>query len=241
MSRQRTETTLSQTDQSHPRNWKYSSPTAPGFHEVISPNNSPCSQTWIFRLNLRKGEWFSLRQDGLELNAGIIAGSISVQAGGDREDLSKLDSFYLPAGECAVLTAHEDTVLYMGGGPYEGIGQYFVRRYEPDMPLGEIHQVHGNPPFQREIFMTLNQEVAASRLICGFTSGASGMWTSWPPHQHSGYLEEVYCYYDLPAPKFALHLSSRVPNEIEAVHPVSDGDFVIIPEGYHPTVAMPGA
>jgi 5-deoxy-glucuronate isomerase len=66
------------------------------------------------------------------------------------------------------------------------------------------------------------------------------MWTSWPPHQHTEDLEEVYCYFDLPTPRFALHLSSRTPGIIEAVHPVSTGDFVIIPEGYHPTVGSPG-
>lgn len=89
--------------------------------------------------------------------------------------------------------------------------------------------------------MTLNQETPASRMINGLTWGAPGMWTSWPPHQHSADLEEVYCYFDLAPPEFALHLSSRSPGVIEAVHPVSTGDFVIIPEGYHPTVGSPGA
>ncbi|MBN1639696.1 MAG: 5-deoxy-glucuronate isomerase [Anaerolineae bacterium] len=40
--------------------------------------------------------------------------------------------------------------------------------------------------------------------------------------------------------KYALHLSSRIPGAVEAVHPVSTGDCVISPEGYHPTVGMPG-
>lgn len=51
----------------------------------------------------------------------------------------------------------------------------------------------------------------------------------------------MYCYLDLDRPKFALHLSSRVPGVVEAVHPVSTGDCVVVPEGYHPTVGVPGA
>jgi 5-deoxy-glucuronate isomerase len=88
--------------------------------------------------------------------------------------------------------------------------------------------------------MTVGQTDEASRLICGITSGDEGMWTSWPPHQHTKDLEEVYCYFDIPKPKFALHLSSRESGKVEFVHPVSTGDCVIIPEGYHPTVGMPG-
>jgi 5-deoxy-glucuronate isomerase len=89
--------------------------------------------------------------------------------------------------------------------------------------------------------MTINQETPGSRLICGITESEDGKWTSWPPHQHTKDLEEVYCYFDIPKPAFALHLASRKPGEVEAVHPVSDGDCVIVPEGYHPTVGMPGA
>ena len=88
--------------------------------------------------------------------------------------------------------------------------------------------------------MTISQEDPGSRLICGITEGEPGQWTSWPPHQHSNDLEEIYCYFDIPHPKFALHLSSRKAGEVEEVYPVSSGDFVIVPEGYHPTVGMPG-
>ena len=115
-----------------------------------------------------------------------------------------------------------------------------MRKYDLTLPLGNIHQTHGKPPYQREVFMTLAQEDLGSRLICGITEGEPGKWTSWPPHQHSKDLEEIYCYFDIPKPKFALHLSSRKPGEIEEVYPVSSGDFVIVPEGYHPTVGMPG-
>jgi 5-deoxy-glucuronate isomerase len=225
-----------------PRNWRYPSTDEPGIQLVVSPYNSACIATWAYRLNLNAGESFTLNHSELELNGAVIKGKVSVEHGGDGSSaLNKLDSFYLPGGDEAKIQARDAAVLYIGGAEYHGVGTFFVRRYEPDLPLGEIHQIHGQPPYEREVFMTVNQEVDASRLIDGFTWGADGMWTSWPPHQHSADLEEVYCYFDLTPPSFALHLSSREAGTVEAVHPVSTGDFVLVPEGYHPTVSSPGS
>ena len=225
----------------HPREWKYSSSHESGLHLVISPENSACKTTWAYRLNLSSGESHSLSDQTLELNAAIIQGEIELTRNGKSTELGKLDSFYLPANDTVVIKALKEAVLFIGGAPYEGIGEFFIRPFDPDMALGEIHQIHGEPPYQREVFMTLNPETPASRMINGFTWGESGMWTSWPPHQHTEDLEEIYCYFDLPSPEFALHLCSRIPGKIEAVHPVSTGDFVAVPEGYHPTVGSPGA
>lgn len=223
-----------------PKDWCYESPTTPGLHLVVSPHNSALKVTSVYRLNLPRGEVHTLSDQRLELNAAVIEGSVTAKGAAGEGALSRLDSLYLPAGAEATLEATEDAVLYVGGAPFEGLGRPFIRRYEPDMPLGEIHQIHGEAPYEREVFMVLNQETDASRMINGFTWGAPGMWTSWPPHQHSEHLEEVYCYFDIPAPRFALHVSSRRAGDVEAVHPVRTGDFVVIPEGYHPTVGTPG-
>ncbi len=228
----------------HPKDWKYESPDEPGYHVVVSPDNSPCAVTWIFRLNLEAGQSYRLGSKDLELNGLVIAGSARLQHGPDGSssaELGKFGSFYLPGGDEAEVAATADLAMYVGGGPYEGVGSFFVRALDLSLPLGEVHQIHGEPPYQREVFMTVNPETPASRMINGITWGQDGRWTSWPPHQHTADLEEVYCYLDLDPPKFALHLSSRVPGAIEAVHPVSTGDCVIVPEGYHPTVGMPGA
>lgn len=223
------------------QHWKYPSPDTAGLHEVISPDNSDCKITWIYRLNLPAGEQQPLHWPDREANLAVIDGRASVTVDGRTEPLGRLDSLYLPGDTQATVSADEELTAYVGAGPWDGVGELLVRRYDPDWPLGEVRQVHGRPPFRRDVFMTLNQEQPASRLICGFTWGDDGGWTSWPPHQHTKDLEEVYCYFDLPTPAFALHLGYRNPGELETVHPVSTGDCVVIPEGYHPTVAMPGA
>lgn len=219
---------------------KFTSSQKPGFHTVITPENSPCRYLWLFRLNLESGGSHRLEGGELELSAAVIHGTVGICVGDVQEQLQRFDSFYVPGGIEAAIVAREPSVLYIGGAPCEGIGAFFTRRYDPNMPFGKIRQLQGTPPFRREVFMTVDQEVAASRLISGFTWGDEGQWTSWPPHQHDDQLEEVYCYFDIPSPKFALHISYTEPGLIEQVHPVSTGDCVVIPRGYHPTVAMPG-
>jgi len=221
-------------------NWKFESPESPGFHVVVSPENSDCRTTWGFRLNLGKGSEYQLIDENLELNGAVISGNAILQFEDNEYLLSERNSFYLPAKNMVILKAQSNLIMYFGGAPFEGKGIFFVRKYDLTLPLGNIHQIHGKPPYQREVFMTIAQEDTGSRLICGITEGEPGKWTSWPPHQHSKDLEEIYCYFDIPKPKFALHLSSRYSGEIEEVYPVSTGDFVIVPEGYHPTVGMPG-
>jgi 5-deoxy-glucuronate isomerase len=196
--------------------------------------------TWILRLNLAAHQRHTICEEAIELNGLVFAGEATLVRGGERYALAKYDSFYLPAGDEVEVVASADLSMFLGGGPDEGVGSFFVRPLDLTLPIGDVHQIHGEPPYRREVFMTVNPETPASRMINGITWGDDGRWTSWPPHQHTADLEEVYCYLDIPAPKFALHLASRKPGEVEAVHPVSTGDCVIVPEGYHPTVGMPG-
>lgn len=227
-------------DLHNPKNWKYESTEVEGFHEIISPQNSACKITWVFRLNLPKGKSYKIENKQLELNGVVIEGKATIKHKSGIYELNTRDSFYLPGNEPLEIEALADLFLFIGGGLFEGKGKFFARKYDLSLPIGDIHQIHGKPPYQREVFMTIAQQDEGSRLICGITFGEDGKWTSWPPHQHSKDLEEVYCYFDIPEPKFALHLSSRKEGEIEAVHPVSTGDCVIVPEGYHPTVGIPG-
>lgn len=223
-----------------PKNWKYTSSEEEGFFEIISPENSACKLTWIFRLNLKNGNTYKLNNDKLELNGVVICGSVKLLKDDEVFVLDKNHSFYLPANESVEIIAEKDCSLFIGGSLFKDKGRFFTRKYDLSLPLGEIHQIHGKPPYKREVFMTVAQQDEASRLICGITIGEEGKWTSWPPHQHTKDLEEVYCFFDIPKPRAAFHFASRFPGEFEHVHPVSTGDCMIVPEGYHPTCGMPG-
>lgn len=223
-----------------PRSWKYRSSADEGLHSVVAPDNSICLGVWIFRLNIDAGASWKIEQDALELSAVVIAGSMILEHATGHHVLERFDSFYLPPGDTIRLSAQKDLFVYIGGARYDGIGEFMVRKFDLSLPLGAVHQIHGRPPYEREVFMTLDPDTPASRLITGLTWGRDGAWTSWPPHQHEKHLEEVYCYFDLDSPKFGLHLSYRKADQPEVAHIVSSGDCVIAPRGYHPTVAIPG-
>ena len=52
----------------------------------------------------------------------------------------------------------------------------------------------------------------------------------------------MYCYFDMPLPRFGFHISYLKSGEVEDIvtHTVHSGTMVQAPCGYHPTVASPG-
>ena len=223
--------------------WHVVSPEEPGLHEVVAPGKTPNRAAYIYRLNLLPGQEYRLCSGKLEMNPVLIRGACRIDGGGLHEDMVKLDSFYIPGGtEVSITAGEEGAVFYIGAAVCEGIGKPFFRKCDLTLPIGNIHQIHGEGSGQREVFFTLNEEIPASRLICGLTWGADGMWTSWPPHQHEAQLEEVYCYFDMPAPQAGFHISYGTDDTFldPRISVVSSGHMVMAPDGYHPTVATPG-
>ena len=223
--------------------WRVQSPEEPGFHAVITPETAACKETQIYRLNLPKGECFELKTGPLEMHPVLIQGA--AQISGHKtlcQTMKRFDAFYLPGEEAVTLTALEPCIFYIAAAVCEGYGKAFFRAFEKDVPVGDIHQIHGEGIGQREVFMTLSDKDEASRLICGLTWGGEGAWTSWPPHQHEKDLEEVYCYFDMPLPHFGFHISYLESGGVDDIvtHTVHSGTMVQAPRGYHPTVASPG-
>jgi 5-deoxy-glucuronate isomerase len=98
----------------------------------------------------------------------------------------------------------------------------------------------GGPSTTRDVNIIIGKNVQAGRILAGFTRSMPGHWTSWPPHEHTKLLEEVYVYFDMPEPAFGIQLVYTQPDEPEFVSIVRDGDAVLMPAGYHPNVAAPG-
>lgn len=222
--------------------WKFISPEEKGLHEIIAPGKTDCEQAFIYRLNLPAGEVFVLKTGDKEMNGACIKGSAQIDCSDFQEECDRLDSFYVTRDMEIVVTAKEDCVFYIGAAIDEGYGTPYFRKFDLTLPEGDIHQIHGSGVSRREVFMTVNPEAKASRLLAGLTWGGNGAWTSWPPHQHEKDLEEVYCYFDMDAPHFGMHLSYVEPGDIHnmVVHTVTSGTMVLAPRGYHPTVGSPG-
>lgn len=224
-------------------NWHVVSPNATGLHEVIKPGLSSSIVSNIFRLNLLAGEHFILKTGLREMNAVLIEGNAHVKSTAFQESMQRLDSFYLPGDSVAEICAETACFFYLAAAQCEGYGKPFYRKFDLTLPLGAIHQVHGVGSGEREVFFTLNPEMPASRLLCGLTWSRDGGWTSWPPHQHEQDLEEVYCYFDMPAPQMGFHGSYLKSGDFATtgmLHPVRSGHMVLAPRGYHPTIATPG-
>lgn len=222
--------------------WDITSPETEGLHKCVQPGVQDCKVAHVYRLNLNQGSKYTLESGELEMNSVLLKGMAKVSCSAFEEKLVKLDSFYITGGMTVEIEALEDCIFYIGGAVCEGYGKPFVRKFDKDLPLGEIHQIHGHGVGQREVFFTLNPEMESSRLLCGLTWGGNGAWTSWPPHQHEKDLEEVYCYFDMDAPKFGFHVSYLKSGEVEDIvaHTVRSGSMILAPVGYHPTVASPG-
>ena len=219
--------------------WKLKTPAESGLHLAASPDSGLTKSLWAYRLNLKKGESYDLGSDTLELSFVMVRGKATVSIDGKIEEIVKFDSFYLPGKKRALIRATEDIFLFGGGALYEGIGEVLTHHYDKTLPIGPIRQIHGEEPYRRDVYMTLGPDIPASRLICGLTWSDEGAWSSWPPHQHEKDLEEAYCYFDMDAPAFGMHVSFLNSGEPTRAHIVHTGDIVLAPKGYHPTVAAP--
>lgn len=224
--------------------WRVQSPEEVGFHKVIIPSKSACKEAQMFRLNLKAGDSYDLVSEELELHAVLILGKAKLS---DNEilnqEMNKFDAFYIPGNNKVRITAIEECIFYIAGAVCEGYGEVLFRKFDISLPIGDIHQIHGEGSGQREVMFTLAPQDKASRLICGLTWSGDGSWTSWPPHQHEKYLEEIYCYFDMPKPKIGFHVSYTNSGDIDnmVVHTVYSGTMVQAPAGYHPTVASPNS
>ena len=223
--------------------WNFTSSTAPGIHEVIIPGKADCKSVYIYRLNLKAGDSYLLSSGELEMNPVLINGNAKLSEHPSlNESMEKFDSFYIPGNNKIKIEAVDDCIFYISGAKCEGIGEPSFRKFDITLPIGDIHQIHGQGVGQREVMFTLPPQTPASNLICGLTWGGEGAWTSWPPHQHENDLEEAYCYFDMEAPKFGFHISYLKTGEVEDIvtHTVQSGSMILAPCGYHPTVASPG-
>ncbi len=223
-------------------NWHKFSVKAPGMYHVVSTKRDETRVAEMFRLNLEKDEVYTLVSGTLEMNALVTAGKITVCGGGLADELEHLDSFYIPGGLSVLITAKEACSLYIGAAPCEGYGKAFIRKMDWSLPIGDVHQIHGEGSGRREVMFTLTPQDAASRLICGVTWGGDGTWTSWIPHQHEKDLEEVYCYFDFKEGQHGLHYSYNTDETFRdaTAYVVGNGSMVIAPQGYHPTCGIPG-
>ena len=108
-------------------------------------------------------------------------------------------------------------------------------------------ELRGGGNASRQVNSLMLPDFPADRLHVVEVWTPGGNWSSYPPHKHEqdrdgeSELEETY-YYRLRDPEngWALQRVYSPDRDFELSQPVRDGDLLLIPWGYHTTVAAHG-
>jgi 5-deoxy-glucuronate isomerase len=208
----------------------------------VEPGGTAARHLYYGRIILGSGD-SPVRFETSNLETGLIClkGSASVNAEGNRFQLSRFDTLYVPRDSSVEVTAGpEGCDLAEVAAPVEKHHPVQFVAFSDVQNNSGLHFTTGGPGCQRELNILLGKNVEAGRLMAGVTFSAPGNWTSWPPHEHAALAEEAYLYIDMPAPAFGVQLVYTDKSDPEVATIVREGDVVLMPAGYHPNVAAPG-
>jgi 5-deoxy-glucuronate isomerase len=208
----------------------------------IHPGNSSMRKVSYGRIRLNpEHKRASFANEGQETGLVCVEGEGIVSAGGEPYTLRAGDALYVSRGVAVVVETATEVDIVECSATVEGNYPVQLVSRERQREDAKLHFMSGTSGSQREIDILLGSNIEAGRLVVGITRSLPGNWTSWPPHEHAVMLEEIYVFFDMPEPGFGLQLVYT--NEITAVEVevVRDGDAILLPAGYHPNVAIPGA
>lgn len=163
-----------------------------------------------------------------------------VEVGERSVALGRYDAIYVPRGSAVAVSTSTRVDLVECSAPVDGDYPLQIVRYAELSEDPSLRFRAGGTASTRDVNIVIGKNVNAGRILAGFTKSLEGNWTSWPPHEHADLLEEVYVYFDMPAPAFGIQMVYTRPETPEFVRVVRDGDAVVMPAGYHPNVAAPG-
>ena len=215
---------------------------------------TPADAGWTFVSfgvhTLSAGESLALPADGQERAIVPLAGTASVALGDQQWKLGGRASvfdglghcLYLPVDSDASLTAVTDLEVAVAAAPA-------TERHEAvlvtpdDTPI----ELRGGGNASRQVNSLMLPAFPADRLHVIEVWTPGGNWSSYPPHKHEhdhegeAELEETY-YYRLRDPEhgWALQRVYSPERDFDLVQTVRDGDLLLIPWGYHTTVAAHG-
>jgi 5-deoxy-glucuronate isomerase len=168
-----------------------------------------------------------------------LSGEARAVIAGETFVLDRYDSLYIPRDSRVEINTGSSADIAEFSAD---VSKHYPLKYVPYSSLqgdSSLSFKTGTPGQQRQVNIAIGKNVAAGRLLLGFTFSDPGNWTSWPPHEHKVMLEEMYVYFDMPRPAFGIQLVYNDTEYPELVTVVRDGDAVLMPSGYHPNVSVP--
>ncbi len=215
--------------------------TEKGRHISVTPENSAMKYLRYGRIILdSQTPLVSLETGDRETGLVCLSGQGTVTVGEQQITLGRYDAVYIPRGSAVQVSTDGEVDLAEFSATVEGDYPLQIVRYEDVQKNGALKFSAGGPGSKRDLNILIGKNVQAGRIVAGVTTSEPGNWTSWPPHEHAEMLEEMYVYYDMPAPAFGVQFVYTNTEEPEFVQLVRDGDAVLMPEGYHPNVSAPG-
>lgn len=114
-------------------------------------------------------------------------------------------------------------------------------------PVDCKEEIRGGGNCTRQIVDVIRPEFPAEKLLICEVYTPSGNWSSYPPHKHDVHnppgevdLDEIY-YYRIHKPEgYAFQRLYDAAGTRDDILTLSDGDLVLIRDGYHPVVAAHG-
>jgi 5-deoxy-glucuronate isomerase len=212
-----------------------------GRHIAVSPENSSMKHLGYGRIILdAEMPTASFNTGDREVGLICMSGESTVSINRESHDLGQYDSIYIPRDSSVNISTNSNVDFMECSAEVDNKYPVQVVRYADIENDKSMRFAAGGPSSQRTVNITIGKNVEAGRILAGFTTSEPGHWTSWPPHEHASMLEELYVYYDMPAPAFGVQFVYTNPDEPEFVGIVRDGDAVIMPDGFHPNVSVPG-
>ena len=182
----------------------------------ITPDNSAMKHLVYGRIILDEqhpSEKFSTGP--LETGLICLSGECTVKAGGQTTKIDQYDSVYLPRDTEVEIATDSSVDLVECSAEVEKKYPLQIVRYADVEKDSSLKFKTGGPSTTRTVNITLGKNIEAGRILAGFTTSEPGHWTSWPPHEHASILEELYVYYDMPAPAFGVQFVYTNPDEPE--------------------------
>jgi 5-deoxy-glucuronate isomerase len=169
-----------------------------------------------------------------------LSGECSIEVDGGSNEIKQYDSIYIPRDSKVKISTSSHVDLAECSAEVENRYPLQIVRYDDVKQNNALSFDTGGDANKRRVNITLGKNIEAGRILAGFTTSEPGHWTSFPPHEHAEMLEELYVYYDMPSPAFGIQLVYSNTEEPEFVGVVRDGDAVVMAEGFHPNVSVPG-
>lgn len=212
-----------------------------GRNVAVTPANSTNRHLSYARIILnRDSSSVRFSNPGQETGLIVLSGAATVIAAGQRADLKQFDGAYIPRDAQIEVSADGSVDIAEFSADVSERHPFQVVRYQDVQKDGSLKFTTGTASQQRVVNIVLGKNIQANRLLVGFTVSDPGNWTSWPPHEHTKMLEEMYVYFDMPDPAFGIQLVYNDAQDPDLVTMVRDGDAVLMPGGYHPNVSVPG-